>query len=43
MATPTSTTSEYRFERGFPTTETARQAYDEADLNRGIQAYPSLE
>jgi hypothetical protein len=29
----------YRFERGFPTPETVRHAYDAADLNRAIHAY----
>src|SRR5262249_16112076 len=29
----------YKFERGFPTKETIRRAYDDADLNRAIQAY----
>ena len=29
----------YAFERGFPSDETMRQAYDQADLNRAIQAY----
>lgn len=27
------------FERGFPTPETARRAYDDGDLNRAVQAY----
>lgn len=31
--------SEYAFDRGFPTGDTATQAYDDADLNRAIQAY----
>jgi hypothetical protein len=31
--------SGYTFERGYPTMETAQKAYDDADLNRGIQAY----
>jgi len=31
--------SHYAFERGFPTDETLRQAYDAADLNRAIQAF----
>ena len=31
--------SHYDFERGFPTDETVRQAYDDADLDRAIQAY----
>ena len=30
--------SHYVFERGFPTAKTARQAYDDTDLNRAIQA-----
>ena len=29
----------YAFERGFPTGATAQRAYDEADLNRAIEAY----
>ena len=29
----------YAFERGFPDKETTQQAYDDADLNRAIQAY----
>jgi hypothetical protein len=31
--------SHYAFAQGFPIGETARQAYDDADLNRAIQAY----
>lgn len=31
--------SRYAFERGFPTEQTRQQAYDDADLNRAIQAY----
>jgi len=31
--------SPYTFERGFPTPETIQRAYDEADLNRAVQAY----
>ena len=31
--------SHYKFERGFPTEKTLPQAYDDADLNRAIQAY----
>lgn len=31
--------SHYAFVRGFPTDETIGQAYDDADLNRAIQAY----
>ncbi|HEY4365708.1 MAG TPA: DUF1254 domain-containing protein [Steroidobacteraceae bacterium] len=30
---------EYRFERGFPTSDTTQAAYDDADLNRAIEAY----
>src|SRR5690349_18322329 len=30
---------EYAFERGIPTEDTAKRAYDDADLNRTIQAY----
>src|SRR5215831_19224295 len=29
----------YAFERGFPSDETMRQAYEDADLNRAIQTY----
>ena len=29
----------YSFERGFPTQDTVTRAYDDADLNRAIQAY----
>ncbi|MFC4314737.1 DUF1254 domain-containing protein [Steroidobacter flavus] len=29
----------YTFERGFPTVDTTKQAYDDADLERAIQAY----
>ena len=29
----------YSFERGYPTSETIQQSYDDADLNRAIQAY----
>jgi hypothetical protein len=32
-------TSHYEFERGFPVGNTVAQAYDDADLNRAIQAY----
>jgi hypothetical protein len=38
MATPASE-SAYQFERGFPTAETVEKAYDDADLNRAVQAY----
>lgn len=31
--------SHYAFQRGFPTDETVKQAYDDADLERAIQAY----
>src|SRR5215471_3890612 len=30
---------EYVFERGYPTSETVRNAYDEIDLNRAVEAY----
>jgi Protein of unknown function (DUF1254) len=30
---------EYEFKGGFPTPETVQRAYDDADLNRAIQAY----
>jgi hypothetical protein len=33
------TAEEYRFEGGFPTTETVQRAYDDADLIRAITAY----
>jgi hypothetical protein len=39
MSTPTQTAEAYMFEGGFPTSETVRQAYDDADLNRAVQAY----
>jgi hypothetical protein len=29
---------EYTFKGGYPTPETVRRAYDEADLNRAVQA-----
>jgi hypothetical protein len=29
----------YKFAGGYPTPETVRRAYDEADLNRAVQAY----
>lgn len=29
----------YEFAGGYPTPETVRRAYDEADLNRAVQAY----
>ncbi|RSL18777.1 hypothetical protein EDE15_4379 [Edaphobacter aggregans] len=35
----TTPTTEYVFERGFPTSDTAQKAYDAADLNRAIEAY----
>src|SRR4051794_11227024 len=31
--------SEYVFHGGFPTPETIQRAYDDADLNRAVQAY----
>jgi hypothetical protein len=39
VSTPTQTTSPYGFEGGFPTPETVQRAYDDADLNRAVQAY----
>jgi hypothetical protein len=39
MDTPLATAEGYTFEGGFPTLETVRRAYDEADLNRAVQAY----
>lgn len=36
---PTATTVDYVFKGGFPTAEAVRKAYDDADLNRAIQAY----
>ena len=35
----TTHTSHYAFSHGFPDAETTKQAYDDADLNRAIQAY----
>jgi hypothetical protein len=35
----TGTSKEYTFKGGFPTPDTIRTAYDEADLNRAVQAY----
>ena len=32
----TTPTTEYVFERGFPTSDTAQKAYDDADLNRAV-------
>jgi hypothetical protein len=29
----------YTFERGFPVGDTAQKAYDDADLNRAVEAY----
>ena len=37
--TTAGSTSRYAFERGFPTSETTQHAYDDADLERAIQAY----
>jgi hypothetical protein len=37
--TPVTSTSSYAFERGFPSGDTAQKAYDDADLNRAIEAY----
>lgn len=31
--------STYKFERGFPTSDTSEKAYDDADFNRAIEAY----
>jgi hypothetical protein len=31
--------TQYVFEGGFPTPETVQRAYDDADLNRAVQAY----
>lgn len=39
MSTPTQTPGPYVFEGGFPTPETVQRAYDDADLNRAVQAY----
>ena len=39
MSTTTQTTGPYVFEGGFPTPETVQRAYDDADLNRAVQAY----
>jgi hypothetical protein len=39
MSTTTQTTGPYVFEGGFPTPETIQRAYDDADLNRAVQAY----
>jgi hypothetical protein len=39
MSTTTHTTDPYLFEGGFPTPETIQRAYDDADLNRAVQAY----
>jgi len=32
-------TQEYEFKGGYPTPQTIQRAYDDADLNRAIQAY----
>ncbi|HEY1922998.1 MAG TPA: DUF1254 domain-containing protein [Tepidisphaeraceae bacterium] len=37
--TAASSGADYTFERGFPTADTAQRAYDDADLNRAIEAY----
>lgn len=34
-----STSAPYEFKGGFPTPETVTRAYDDADLNRAVQAY----
>ena len=31
--------TEYAFEGGYPTPATVQRAYDDADLNRAVQAY----
>src|ERR1700722_4797703 len=36
---PAKSGGDYTFELGYPTPETIQRAYDEADLNRAIQAY----
>jgi hypothetical protein len=38
-STTASTNSEYTFNNGYPSGDTAQKAYDEADLNRAIDAY----
>lgn len=38
-ATSNNKTSDYEFVGGYPTPETVQKAYDDADLNRAIQAY----
>src|SRR5262245_11551687 len=38
-ANTATSSSPYSFERGFPTQDTVTRAYDDADLNRAIQAY----
>ena len=38
-STEVKTSPEYQFEGGFPTEETVRRAYDDADLSRAIEAY----
>jgi hypothetical protein len=39
MKQSTKTAKEYTFKGGFPTPATVQKAYDDADLNRAIQAY----
>jgi hypothetical protein len=40
MAAATQASNEpYAFDGGFPTPETVERAYDDADLNRAMQAY----
>jgi hypothetical protein len=36
---PTAASADYVFKGGFPTAESVRKAYDDADLSRAIQAY----
>jgi hypothetical protein len=36
---PAGSGSDYTFVRGYPTAETVKKAYDDADLNRAIEAY----
>jgi hypothetical protein len=38
-AAPTAASADYVFKGGLPTPDTVRKAYDDADLNRAIQAY----
>ena len=38
-STTASANSEYTFNNGYPSGDTAQKAYDDADLNRAIDAY----